>query len=114
IRINPSQSGFNLTLTSVINWTTPTITFTQTNPNAPSVVLTTNVAGTGPEAPASILLTAAVTDANNNVTKVEFFNGTDKLGEDLNAPYALQLDELPAGTYTFTAKATDAENLNGT
>lgn len=114
IRINPSQSSFNLALTSVINWTTPTITFTPSNPNTPSVVLTTNLTGTSPEAPASILLTAAVTDANNNVTKVEFFNGTNKLGEDFTAPYNLQLDELPVGTYSFTAKATDAENLNGT
>ncbi|MBC7387804.1 MAG: T9SS type A sorting domain-containing protein [Opitutaceae bacterium] len=30
IRINPSQSGFNLTMTSVINWTTPTIKYSNT------------------------------------------------------------------------------------
>jgi hypothetical protein len=112
IRINPSQSGFNLALTSVINWTTPTIAFTPANPNTPSVMLKSNVTGS-PEAPASILLTAEVTDANNDVTKVEFFNGTEKLGEDLSAPYTFQLNDLPAGTYSFTARAIDAEDLEG-
>lgn len=114
IRINPSQSGFNLTLTSAINWTTPTITFVAPNNNAPKPTLTSPVASNNMEAPASLLLSASVTDANNNVTKVEFYNGTTKLGEDATAPYNLSLENLPAGTYVFSAKATDAENLTGT
>lgn len=113
IRTNPTKIGSqDLSLTSVINWTTPTITFEPSDPDVPVVTLT------GPtgslEAPASAQLTASVTDANNNVTKVEFFDGTTKLGEDATAPYTWALTNLTEGTYTFNAKATDATNKTAT
>ena len=41
------------------------------------------------------------------MTRVEFFNGTTKLGEDTSAPYTLQWNVGAAGTYTLTARATD-------
>ncbi|WP_162144183.1 sugar-binding protein [Sporocytophaga myxococcoides] len=115
IRVNPTKgTKQDLSLTSAINWTAPTITFVEPNNNAPKPTLTSPVASNNLEAPASLLLSASVTDANNNVTKVEFFNGTTKLGEDATAPYSLSLEDLSAGTYTLSAKATDAENLSGT
>lgn len=89
-------------------------TITTSNPNAPKVTITSPAAGTSLEAPASLQLAASVTDANNNVTKVEFFNGTTKLGEDVTAPYTWSLTDLPAGAYTFAVTATDATSLTGT
>jgi chitinase len=41
------------------------------------------------------------------VAKVEFFNGSTKLGEDTTAPYAFTWSGVAAGTYTLTARATD-------
>jgi chitinase len=41
------------------------------------------------------------------VTKVEFFNGSTKLGEDTTAPYTLTWSSVGVGTYTLTARATD-------
>ena len=116
IRTNPTKiTQQNITInTSVFNWTTPTITFAPSDPNVPVATLTSPTAGGTLEAPASLQLAATVTDADNNVTKVEFFNGTDKLGEDATAPYTLALADLEAGTYTFTAKATDATSKTGT
>ncbi|MBO9701927.1 MAG: T9SS type A sorting domain-containing protein [Sporocytophaga sp.] len=115
IRVNPTKgTKQDLSLTSAINWTAPTITFDTPNQNAPIVTLTSPTASNNLEAPASLLLTASVTDANNNVSKVEFFNGTTKLGEDATVPYSLSLENLAAGTYVFSAKATDKENLTGT
>jgi chitinase len=46
------------------------------------------------------------------VTKVEFFNGATKLGEDTTAPYGFTWSGVTAGTYTLTARATD--DLGGT
>ncbi|MBC3541053.1 endo-1,4-beta-xylanase [Rufibacter sediminis] len=51
--------------------------------------------------------------ANGTVSKVEYFNGTTKLGEATSATnntYSFVWSPLTAGTYTITAKATD--NLN--
>lgn len=114
IRKNPTKiGGQDLSLTSVINWTTPTISFAPADPDVPTATLTATP-GANLEAPASLQLAASVVDANNNVSKVEFFNGTTKLGEDATAPYSLPLTGLTEGTYTFTAKATDATNKTGT
>jgi hypothetical protein len=41
------------------------------------------------------------------VTKVEFFSGATKLGEDASAPYGFTWSGVPAGRYTLTARATD-------
>jgi predicted phage tail protein len=57
-------------------------------------------------------LAATASDANGMVTKVEFFNGAAKLGEDTTAPYNFAWSGVAAGTYTLTARATD--NLGAT
>jgi hypothetical protein len=41
------------------------------------------------------------------ITKVEFFSGTNKIGEAIAAPFSVTLSNATAGRYTFTAKATD-------
>jgi hypothetical protein len=52
-------------------------------------------------------MTAAASDADGTVAKVEFFNGTVLLGSDTSSPYAFSWNNVPAGSYTLTAKATD-------
>jgi hypothetical protein len=51
-------------------------------------------------------------DADGNVTKVEYFNGTTKIGESTSTPFSFIWKNIPLGTYTITAKATD--NIGGT
>lgn len=60
----------------------------------------------------NLSITADASDADGTVSKVEFYNGTTKLGEDLTAPYEYIYTSIPAGTYQLTAKAID--NLNAT
>jgi hypothetical protein len=57
--------------------------------------------------PATIDLAATATDADGSIAKVEFFNGTTKIGEDLTAPYTYSWVGVAAGTYSLTATATD-------
>ena len=56
-----------------------------------------------------ITLSAAVSD-NAGVTKVEFFHGLSKLGEDVSAPYELAWNSTTVsdGPKSFTARAHDA------
>jgi hypothetical protein len=78
----------------------------------PQVTLTQPSNGATFAAPATVGLAATASDADGSVTKVEFFNGAAKLGEDTSAPYTFTWSGVAAGTYTLTARATD--DLGGT
>lgn len=77
------------------------------NNQAPSVTLTSPLNGASYTAPASISLSATASDADGSVSKVEFFRGTTKIGEDVSSPYSITWSNVAAGTYSITAKATD-------
>jgi hypothetical protein len=73
----------------------------------PVVTLTQPTNGATFTSPATVNLAATASDADGTVTKVEFFNGGAKLGEDTTAPYNFSWSGVVAGTYTLTARATD-------
>ena len=57
--------------------------------------------------PANINILANASNANGSISKVEFFNGAVKLGEDLTSPYSFSWNGVLAGNYALTAKATN-------
>ena len=65
-------------------------------------------------APATVTITASASDPDGNVTKVEFFNGTTKLGEDTSSPYSLAWTNVSAGNYTVHVTATDNDGGSST
>lgn len=73
----------------------------------PTVSITAPTDGATFLAPASITINANAADSDGTVTKVEFFNGATKLGEDTSAPYSFAWSNVATGTYSLTAKATD-------
>jgi hypothetical protein len=73
----------------------------------PTVNLTQPSDGATFTAPANVTLSATASDSDGLVTKVEFFNGATKLGEDTTAPYSFTWSGVSAGSYTLTARATD-------
>jgi O-glycosyl hydrolase len=75
---------------------------------APSVTLTSPVVGENFTTSDTITLRATATVASGSISKVEFFNGTTKLGEDASAPYSYSWTNVAAGTYSITAKVTDS------
>jgi hypothetical protein len=81
------------------------------NDVSPNVTLTTPANSGNYATGTSITLTASASDFNGTITKVEFFNNGTKLGEDAVAPYTWQVTSLSAGSYVFTARATDNDNL---
>ena len=73
----------------------------------PEVTLTSPAANSSLKAPATILLEASASDPDGSVSKVEFFTGSTRLGEDTTAPYSYNWENLSAGNYPITARATD-------
>jgi chitinase len=73
----------------------------------PSVSITSPEAGATFTAGTNITVSAAANDCDGSVTKVEFFAGQTPLGEDLTAPYQVTWSNVPEGSYSLTAVATD-------
>ncbi|KAA5538846.1 Ig-like domain-containing protein, partial [Adhaeribacter rhizoryzae] len=112
---NVAAGNYNLTAKATDNNGATTnsavVAVTVKAPVAPTVALTSPVANTIFMAPASISITANAADADGSIAKVEFFQGTTKLGEDLSSPFSFSWNNVAAGTYSLTAKATDNTNL---
>lgn len=60
--------------------------------------------------PATITIDAIASDHDGTVSKVEFYNGTVKLGEKTAAPWSFTWKEVQEGIYSLTAVATDNSN----
>jgi hypothetical protein len=92
----------NITFSSsVVTNTPPTVTLTAPANNATFT------------APATINITATATDAEG-ISKVEFYNGTNKLGEDASSPYSYTWTGVVAGAYSISAKVIDNGGLTAT
>ncbi len=74
---------------------------------APTVSITSPQNGTTYAAPATIYMVAAASDSDGTISKVEFYNGTYLLHTEYQGTYSYSWSNVPAGTYTLTAKATD-------
>ncbi len=73
----------------------------------PTCSITSPATGTSYTAPATVTINASASDPDGSITKVEFFQGSTKLGEDSSSPYSFTWSGVPGGSYTLTAKATD-------
>jgi hypothetical protein len=71
-----------------------------TNP-APNAVFT---------APANVTIEATASDSDGTISKVEFYAETTLLNTDTAAPYSFAWNNVPAATYSLTAKAYDNNN----
>ncbi|MCZ2845183.1 MAG: Ig-like domain-containing protein, partial [Candidatus Bathyarchaeota archaeon] len=81
---------------------------------APIVGIISPANNTTYSAPATIDILVNASDSDGVVTKVEFFNGNTKLGEDLSSPYEYQWSNVTAGNYSLSAIATDDKGDTGT
>jgi hypothetical protein len=84
-----------------------------TAPNQlPTVSITSPIANQSFTAPASVSITAAASDSDGTVTKVDFYVGTQLIASDTSSPYTASWTNVAAGSYSLTAVATD--NSTGT
>lgn len=79
------------------------------NPEAPTVVITSPADGATVTASTPLTIKATASDTDGSVAKVEFYNGTTKLGEDLDGAngWAYAWSSVPVGSFFLTAKAID-------
>jgi hypothetical protein len=77
---------------------------------APSVSITSPTAGASFTAPANITIDAAASDTDGTISKVDFYQGSTLVGTDTTNPYSFTWSNVPAGSYSLTARATDNGN----
>jgi hypothetical protein len=82
--------------------------------NPPTATLTSPPANSTFSAPANVPLAALASDSDGTVSKVEFFQGTTKLGQATNSNYAFVWRNAPAGDFLLRAVATDNGGLSYT
>lgn len=78
----------------------------------PSVSLTAPVNNSSFYSGTNITLTATASDPDGSVTKVEFYQGEEKIGEALTAPYTFVWNNVQAGNLVLRAKAFDNSNAD--
>jgi hypothetical protein len=74
---------------------------------SPTVSITSPVSGAKYTSPATITLAAKASDADGTISQVEFLFNGKPLYTDKDLPFSCTWSKVPAGSYTFTAKATD-------
>ncbi len=77
---------------------------------APTVSITSPANNAQFLAPATITINATAADADGTVTSVAFYEGANLLGTDVTSPYSFDWNNVPAGSYSITAKVTDNDN----
>jgi uncharacterized repeat protein (TIGR02059 family) len=94
------------------SFTPQTVTNNRSAPvnSPPSINISSPTMSTAFLAPATITIDASASDSDGTVVKVEFFNGTVKLGERTSAPWSFTWKDVKEGTYSITATATDNSN----
>jgi predicted RNA methylase len=104
---------YTVEVAGTCNTTEQSATLTINIPPTVSIVNPTN--GTVFIAPANFTVLADAQDVDGTVTNVQFFYGTTNfLGETFLPPYGIVLTNVPVGSYTFSAKATDNLGASGT
>ncbi|MEF8737543.1 MAG: RHS repeat-associated core domain-containing protein [Candidatus Accumulibacter necessarius] len=78
----------------------------------PTVSLTAPDEGSVHTLPVTVTLAATASDTDGTIAKVEFVHGATLIGSATAAPYTVAWNNVPAGSYSLTAKTTD--NLGGT
>jgi regulation of enolase protein 1 (concanavalin A-like superfamily) len=77
----------------------------------PSVSLSAPANGATYSPPAAFDIQASASDADGTISRVDFYGNSTLIGSDTSAPYTFSVSNVPAGSYTLTAVATD--NLGG-
>ncbi|MFA9390991.1 MAG: polysaccharide lyase family 7 protein [Prolixibacteraceae bacterium] len=81
---------------------------------APTISITTPANDTTIGSGENLTIVASALDSNDSISKVEFFQGTKKLGEATSSPYNYTWNNVPEGSYMLSATATDSRGLSST
>lgn len=85
-----------------------------TNDYPPQVAVTSPTANTTFTSLANVTLTAAASDADGTISRVELYSGSTLLTTLTSAPYTMNWNNLPAGMYQVYAHAYDNQGVSST
>ncbi len=74
---------------------------------SPSVSISSPTNGQEYDENGNIVIVANASDSDGTVSKVEFYEGENKLGETSSTPYQYTWQNVPAGSYNISARAYD-------
>ena len=100
-----TDSGNNTAVSAIINIAVI---------NSPAVTITSPAYNTSYPSPANITINTTATSNGGTIAKIEFYQGSTKIGEDLTAPYSFTWMDVTAGSYVLKAIATDNIGQTGT
>lgn len=81
---------------------------------APEISLLLPTSGAGFVSPASIEIEANASDQDGTISRVEFYQGNQKVGEAVSAPYSFSWTNVAEGDYVLTAVAYDDSGSSAT
>ncbi|KXK30711.1 MAG: hypothetical protein UZ01_01223 [Candidatus Brocadia sinica] len=81
---------------------------------SPTVAITNPTEGATFTTPTDITITATASDIDGVVSKIEYYAGSIKLGETTSEPHILTWNNVTAGSYVLSAKATDNKGATTT
>jgi regulation of enolase protein 1 (concanavalin A-like superfamily) len=117
----PATIYVGLAITSATTAATATATLSNvaiSTPTATNKPPTVSIAGPAPgasyAAPANISISATAGDVDGSVARVDFYAGTKLIASDTASPFSITWSNVPAGTYSLTAVATDNEAATAT
>ena len=87
---------------------TPVIVFVSAVGNKPPIVgITSPTDNASFITPTSVTINASASDSDGSIYKVDFYTGTTLLASATQSPYSFIWNNVPAGNYAITVKATD-------
>jgi len=95
-----------------VSTTSGAITVSVTSPSSPTVSITSPANGSSYTAGSNLSITANASETNGTISQLQFYNGSTLLGTDTSSPYSYAWNNIAAGNYTITAKATDANGVS--
>jgi RHS repeat-associated protein len=105
-------------VTDLVGLVTTSAPVTITVDGPPTVSITTPANNTNFTAPATVTVVASASDADGNVTRVDFFDGGRLVGTASTTPgsssYSVTLTDMAEGAHALTAIATDDLGVSAT
>ena len=103
------------TVSTVATFTNVAVSNGSSGSNAPPTVsITSPSASATYTAPASMVVTAAASDSDGTVARVDIYQGSTLLKSDTTVPYSVAWDGVSPGTYQLTAVARDNDGATRT
>jgi endoglucanase Acf2 len=86
----------------------------QTSNSSPTINISSPTENESFPQGSDIIIVASASDLDGTISKVEFYNGATKLGEDTTSPYSYTWSGASVGTHQLKAVVTDNDSGTGT